>query len=447
MSTTVESLADLDRKLIVHPMLGPATSERIVMVEGKGCRVRDSEGRIYLDATGGGLWLGLVGHGHREIAEAARQQYERLEYFCTFWEYSNDRSIELAARLVDLAPDSVTHVFYTSGGSESMESALKMARLAHARSGREERTWILSRRNAYHGAGYGSGTATGFDLFHQGFGPTLPHIRHLTPPWPYRRELYNGQDPTEFLIAELEAAIEELGPEKIAAFVGEPVMGVAGILIPPEDYWPRVAEVLREHGIYLIVDEVVTGFGRTGRWFGAEHYGLEPDVIVCAKGVTSGYAPLGAVLFSDEIAEAITSASGFPMGFTYTGHPLCCAVALANLDVIESEGLHERARTTGAYLLGRLRELEGLPIVGEVRGIGMMFAVELVRDRETREPLMLADVAATIRRETGVIVRENGNMIVLAPPLVMSRDEADEAVDGVRSVLERLEPDGSIRPG
>jgi putrescine aminotransferase len=440
-------LAKLDRDLLIHPHLPATHPGRVVMVDGKGCRVRDSSGRTYLDATSGGLWLLQIGHGRPEIADAAKDQFERLEYFTSFWDYSNDRAIELAARLVDLAPATLGHVFFTCGGSEGMEAALKMARYAHARRGRTERTWLLSRTSAYHGLGFGSGTATGFGIFHDGFGPLLPHVRHLTPPWPYRRELYAGEDPTDFLVRELAQTIDELGADNIAAFVGEPIMGVAGVLVPPDDYWPRVSELLREHGIYLILDEVVTGYGRTGKWFGAEHYGIDADIIVTAKGITSGYTPLGAVLMTDEIAEAITSESGFPMGYTYNGHPVSCAVALANLEIIEREHLVERARETGSYILSRLRDLQDIPVVGEVRGMGMMLAIELVRDRDTREPVPIdGQVATAVREEMGVIVRENGHNVVLAPPLVLSQTEADEAVDAVGAVLERLEPDGSIRP-
>ena len=221
-------------------------------------------------------------------------------------------------------------------------------------------------------------------------------------------------------------------------------MGVAGMLVPPDDYWPRVQELLREHGITFIFDEVVSAYGRVGHWFATEHFGVEPDIIVTAKGITSGYAPLGAVLVSDEIAEAVTE-EGFPMGFTYNGHPTSCAVALANLGVIESEGLLERARETGAYILERLGELLELPVVGEVRGVGMMHAVELVADRESREPLpMDAAPQDVIRRETGVIVRDCQHNLVISPPLIMSREEADEVVEAMRSVLERTDPSGRI---
>jgi putrescine aminotransferase len=284
-------------------------------------------------------------------------------------------------------------------------------------------------------------------VFHEGFGPLLPAVRHLTAPWPYHRALFGGEEPTDFLVRELGETIGEIGAENIAAFVGEPIMGVAGTVVPPDDYWPRVQEVLRENGIYLILDEVVTGYGRIGEWFGAQHFGIEPDVIVTAKGLTSGYAPLGAVLVTDEIADAITSGPGFQMGFTYCGHPVGCAIATANLDIVEREQLLDSARTTGAYLLAQLRELADLPIVGEVRGVGMMLAIELVRDRETREPLTTGGaIAATVRREHGVLVRENGHNVTMAPPLIMSRSEADEAVEAVASVLSRVDPTGSIRP-
>ena len=442
---SAQELATIDRRLIVHPYLPSSTEERVVMVEGHGCRLRDADGREYLDATGG-LWLAQIGHGRREVAEAAARQMERLEYFTSFWEFSNDRAIELAELLVSVSPPKQTHVYFTSGGSEGNEAALKLSRYAHWRRGETGRTWILARRQAYHGVGYGSGTATGFPVYHDGFGPMLPHVRHLTPPWPYRGELFDGDDPSDFCIRELEQAIAEIGPENIAAFIGEPVMGVAGMVVPPDDYWTRVQELLREHGITLIFDEVVSAYGRVGRWFAAEHFGVQPDIIVTAKGITSGYAPLGAVLISDEIAEAVTE-EGFPMGYTYNGHPTACAVALANLHLIENEGLLERARETGAYILERFGELTELPVVGEVRGVGMMHAVELVADRETREPLpMHAAPQDLIRRETGVIVRDCQHNLVISPPLIMSRDEADEVVDAMRAVLERTRPSGSITP-
>ncbi len=446
LSSPAAQLAAKDRALLIHPYLPGSVDERVVMTEGSGCRLRDADGREYLDATGG-LWLAQIGHGRAEIAEVAAAQMRRLEYFTGFWEFSNDRAIELAERLVDLAPTPLDHVYFTSGGSEANEAAIRMARYFHHRRGEEGRNWILARRSAYHGIGYGSGSASGLPIYHEGFEPMLPHVRHLTPPWPYRAELFDGRDPTDFCLDELERTIEEIGPSRVAAMIGEPVMGVGGMLVPPADYWPRVRELLSAHGILLILDEVVTAFGRTGSWFAAEHFGVDPDLLVTAKGITSGYVPLGAVLVSASVAEALLREHGFPVGFTYYGHPTACAVALKNLEIIEREGLLDRARETGAYLLDRLAGLEELPVVGEVRGLGMMLGIELVADKRTREPISMHSAPHdVIRRETGVLVRDCAHTLVLSPPLVMTREEADEVAAAVRSVLERVSPDGSIAP-
>jgi adenosylmethionine-8-amino-7-oxononanoate aminotransferase len=444
VTTAAEQLIERDRQLLIHPYLPGATQERVVMTEGSGCRLKDVEGREYLDATGG-LWLAQIGHGRAEIAEVAAQQMRRLEYFTSFWEFSNDRAIELASHLVELAPRGLTRVYFTSGGSESNEAALRMARYVHSRRGYESRDWILARRSAYHGIGYGSGSASGLPIYHDGFGPMLPHVRHLTPPWPYRTELFDGRDPADFCLDELERTISELGGDRIAAMIGEPIMGVGGMLVPPDDYWPRVRELLSAHGILLIFDEVVTAFGRTGSWFGAQHFGVEPDLVVTAKGITSGYVPLGAVLVSEPVAEELGRDHGFPVGFTYNGHPTACAVALRNLQIIEREGLLDQARRVGAFLLDELSALRELPVVGDVRGVGMMLGIELVSDKQARTPISMHSAPHdVIRRETGVLVRDCAHTLVLSPPLVMTEAEAGEVVAAVRSVLERVQPDGSI---
>ena len=441
----VDTLESVDRAHIIHPYLPSSVTERVIMTGGDGCSLTDAQGREYLDATGG-LWLAQIGHGREEIAEVAAKQIKTLEYFTSFWEFSNDKAIALADRLVSISPDHINQVYFTSGGSEGNEAAIKMARYYHHRNGDTSRNWILARRNAYHGIGYGGGSATGFDVYHNGFGPMMPNVRHLTPAWPYRSELFNGQDPTDFLINELEETIASIGAENIAAMVGEPIMGVGGMLVPPMDYWPRVQEVLHKNGILMIFDEVVTAYGRVGEWFAAQYFNVQPDIIVTAKGITSGYIPLGAVLTTDKVGNALQSDFGFPMGYTYNGHPTAAAVALANLDIIEREGLLERAKTIGAYLHEGLKTLLDLEIVGEVRYVAMMHAVELVSDRETRAPLpmlqpMLPDV---IRRETGVIVRDCGHNLVLSPPLIMTEAEADRAVEAMRSVLVRTGKDGVI---
>ncbi len=449
---TPDELKAADRARIIHPYLPGSVDERVVMTEGSGLRLTDAEGRSYLDATGG-LWLAQIGHGREEVARAAYEQMSKLEYFTSFWEFSNDRAIELATKLTSIAPEGLGHVYFTSGGSEGNEAAIKMARYYHHRRGESSRTWILARNKAYHGIGYGGGSATGFPVYHEGFAPMMPHVSHLTPPWPYRSELYGGQaetpeQVTDFLIAELEQRIAEIGPGNIAAMLGEPIMGVGGMLVPPADYWPRVREVLDRHGILLILDEVVTAYGRTGSWFAAQHFGVRPDIIVTAKGITSGYIPLGALLVGDHVAEVLLRDHGFPMGYTYNGHPVACAVALENLDIIEREGLLARATEIGGFLHRELEaQLGDLPVVGEIRSVGMMLAVELVADRTTREPLpmlqpLLPDV---IRRETGVIVRDCAHSLVLSPALIMTEAEAKEAVDAMRQVLERVGPDGALR--
>lgn len=438
-----ELLTAIDRRHLIHPYLPDSTTERVVMVAGDGARITDAHGREYIDATGG-LWLAQVGHGRTELADAARAQMARLEYFTSFWEFSNDQAIRLAERLVGIAPDPLDHVYFTSGGSEGNEAAIKMARYYHHRRGETGRTWVLGRERAYHGVAYGGGSVSGFSLYHDGFGPMMPNVAHLTPPWPYRTELYDGADCTDFCIAELEATIERIGPENIAAFLGEPIMGVGGMIVPPDDYWPRVAEVLQRHGILLILDEVVTAYGRVGSWFGAEHFGVRPDIVVTAKGLTSGYLPLGAVLVSGEVAEVLGRDHGFPMGYTYNGHPTACAVALANLDIIEREGLLDRATKVGDHLAGELRRtLADVDVVGEVRHVGMMLAVELVSDRATREPLPgIQGIADAIRSERGVIVRDAATALVLSPPLTLSTDDATTIAEAVAEVLRGARHDG-----
>lgn len=449
MTLSHAALAATDRAHIIHPYLPGTAEERVIMTEGSGCRLTDAEGRSYLDATGG-LWLAQIGHGREEVAQVAFDQMKQLEYFTSFWEFSNDKAIALAARLASLAPEGLNHVYFTSGGSEGNEAAIKMARYYHHRRGESSRTWILARDKAYHGIGYGGGSATGFPVYHEGFAPMMPHVSHLTPPWPYRTELYGGEDPTDFLIRELEARIAEIGPQNIAAMIGEPIMGVGGMLVPPADYWPRVREVLDRHGILLILDEVVTAYGRVGEWFAAQHFGVTPDIIVTAKGITSGYTPLGALLVADGVAETLLRDQGFPMGYTYNGHPVAAAVALANLDIIEREGLLGRAVTMGAHLHAELQaQLGDLPIVGEIRSVGMMLAVELVTDRDSRTPLPLDPARMphdVIRRESGVIVRDSAHSLVLSPPLIITEEETKEVAAALRSVLERTSPSGEIRP-
>jgi putrescine aminotransferase len=412
-----ERLSRLDRAHIVHPhqVIGQPAAPLIVR-SGRGAIITDADGNDYIDGTCG-LWQCLVGHGRAELADVAAAQMRELEFYASFWDYSNAPAIELAARLAAIAPDGLGHVFYTNGGSEGVETAIKLARLAWNHAGAPDRTVILSRSMAYHGVGYGSLSATGIPPLREGFGPLADGFVHLTAPYPLR-----VPDCTETCVAELSETIARVGAERIAAMIGEPVLGVAGMIPPPDDYWPRISAVLRRHGILLVLDEIVTAYGRTGSWFAAERWGGVPaDMIVTAKGLTSGYVPMGAVLIGDRVMELLDGAR-VAHGFTYNGHPTGAAVALRNLEIIEREGLLERATEQGRRLRDALRAAEGLPAVAEVRGVGLMAGVEL------NAPADGAELAGRIRSR-GAIVRATGQKLVLSPPLVIEPEQVDRLAE------------------
>jgi putrescine aminotransferase len=447
LSIPPDELEDLDRRHLIHPLLPGASTDRCVIIRGKGSTVWDARGNELLDMTGAGNWLAQVGHGRVELGEVMAEQAARLSYFTSFFEFSNDQSIQLAKRLTGLAPDGLNRVLFTSGGSEAVDLAIKAVRLYHSRRGEPDRTWIISRQMGYHGSTYGGGSATGFEFVHYGVGPILPHVRKVSPPFPFHPEMYGGEPITDFLVRELEQAIEEIGPGRVAAMIGEPVMGGGGVVEPPPDYWPRVREVLSRHGILLIADEVVTGYGRTGSWFASPVRGMAPDVITTAKGITSGYVPLGAALMRDEIGDVVGGGDGFLHGFTYCGHPVACAVALANLDLIEKEELVPRSLLIGNWLRRGLAPAAELPAVGEVRVTGATVGIELVADRRTREPVpppVATSVVKELQRAHGVIARPYGPVVVMAPPLVLEEGEAVRAAEATVEVLSRLGADGQL---
>jgi adenosylmethionine-8-amino-7-oxononanoate aminotransferase len=445
---SAEVLADTDRRHLIHQMHRADIADRTVIVRGEGCVVWDADGNELLDAAGGGVWHSPLGHGRQDLADAAAQQMRRLEFFTGLLEFSNDQAIRLAERLAAIAPGDLNKVFYAGGGSEAVESAIKAARLYHNRRGEPDRTWVLARQYSFHGATYGSGTLTGFPAMHDGVGPHLPHVEHLTPPYLYRAaELYGTADPTDFLVQELEDTIARLGAGTVAAMIGEPVMAGGGVLAPPADYWPRVREVLTRHGILLVADEVVTAFGRMGNWFDSPGRGMAPDMIALAKGIAGGYVPMGALLLSDEIGDTISAGAGFFHGYTFQGHPVACAVALACLDIIEREDLLARAGVISRELRAGLAPAAQLPAVGDVRVEGTLAALEIVADRGTRQPMgwtEVAVVAGEVRRRHGVIVRPYGHNLVLAPPLVIDDKQVHRATEAVTEVLSRLRPDGTL---
>jgi PLP-dependent transaminase len=421
----VAHLTSLDRAHVLHPH---GTFRRpvdpLIVDRGQGALLWDADGNEYIDGTCG-LWQCAVGHGRKELADAAADQMRRLEFYASFWDFSNEPAIRLASRLVSISPVGLDTVFFTNGGSEGVETAIKLVRLAWHAAGSPRRSVILSRTSAYHGVGSASLAATGIPALKEGFDPLPPDFVHLTTPSAYAL----GEDATDRLIDELERTIQDIGPERIAAFIGEPVMGVGGMIPPPEGYWERVQEILRGHGILLILDEVVTAYGRTGHWFGAERFGIDPDVIVTAKALTSGYIPMGAVLIHDRLTRML---DGIPFrhGFTYNGHPVGATVALANLDIIEREALLHRAVRTGERMLERLRPLRELDAVGDVRGCGLMLGIELSSGDA-------AQVSAGARAR-GAIVRATGQKIVMSPPLVIEDDQADRLADAVIAEVREL---------
>jgi PLP-dependent transaminase len=422
-SPATRTLQDLDREFIVHPhqVVGhPATP--VVVVKGEGARVWDSNGNEYLDGTCG-LWQCAVGHGRSDLARAASEQIEAIEFYTSFWDFSNEPSIRLAARLAELAGEGPRHVHFTSGGSEGNATAIKLARLAWDNAGEPDRTIVLSRESAYHGSGSGSSLwATGLPPTQEGFGPKGEGFIHLSAP-------HRGRTATDALIEELEETIGRIGAERIAAFIGEPIMGVGGVLQPPDDYWPRVEAVLRAHGILLIFDEVITAFGRLGHWFGFQRFGVTPDFVVTAKAITSGYIPFGAVLVGDRPLELLDGRL-LRHGLTYNGHPVGAAVALENLAIIEREGLLDNVRERGAQLAAGLRRLADEPAVSEVRGEGLMWAVEFAdADAEA--------VAASLRRR-GVIVRGMLNRVLVSPPFVVSAADVDQLVEAIAGEVAAL---------
>ncbi|MDP9371877.1 MAG: aminotransferase class III-fold pyridoxal phosphate-dependent enzyme, partial [Chloroflexota bacterium] len=382
-------LVERDIAHMLHPVTNLHRHRRsgpLVLVRGAGSRVWDSDGKEYLDGFAG-LWNVNVGHGREELAEAAREQMARLAYSPTFFGLASPPPIELAAKLAEMLPGALNHFNFTSGGAESNETAIKIARYYWSLGGRPDKVKIISRQMGYHGIAMGALAATGIPAYWDGFGPRVPGFVHVSAPYDYRNGV--GLPEAEFvakLAEELEATIAREGPETIAAFIGEPVQGAGGVVVPPAGYWDAVVPILRRHDILVIADEVITGFGRTGTMFGMEGYGFEADIVSLAKGITSGYVPLGAVGVSDAIFERLAEPDRmFMHGFTYSGHPTACAVALRNIAIVEDEDLAGNAAARGAQLLAGLERLLEHPHVGNVRGRGLMALVEVVADRETRK--------------------------------------------------------------
>jgi putrescine---pyruvate transaminase len=438
-------LRELDDTHWLHPQgdldAPPEAASRLMFTRGRGSTLFDVAGRPYLDVMAG-LWNVNAGYGRSELAEVAASQMRELPFASTYGGYGHAPGALLAARLAELAPGDLGVTYFASGGAEANDSAYKIARLCWSLRGRPEKVNIVSRLRGYHGLTYGATSATGLPTFWERIGPLLPGFLHAPAPHPYR---WSGEGPPgEGYARELERLILEAGPETVAAVVAEPVQGAGGVIVPPADYFPRVREICDRHDVLLIADEVITGFGRTGRWFGLEHYGVAPDLLVFAKGVTSGYLPLSGVMLTHAVHESLRELHGlFPHGFTYSGHPVACAVGLRNIEIIEKEGLVERARASGEVLRAGLETLREHELVGDVRSLGLLGGVELVRDRATKAPF---EPAAGVGRrvmvammEDGVLTRAvGGDVLAYSPPLVITEAELEHAVEVMGRAIARV---------
>jgi adenosylmethionine-8-amino-7-oxononanoate aminotransferase len=445
----VTTLLSEDRQYLLHPLYHPADhTEPHIWVRGSGAILTDASGREFLDGLSC-LWNVNIGHGRRELAEAAAEQMAVLAYSTNYVGSSNVPAIRLAHRLTELAYPNLTAVYFTSGGAESNESAFKTARFYWKVKGRPEKVKIISRHLGYHGVTLATMSATGVPGYAKMFEPRVPHFVHTATPYAYRFEgARPGESVGQAAARMLEETILQEGPETVAAFIAEPVQGAGGIIVPPDDYFPRVREICSKHDVLFIADEVITGFGRTGRWFGLERWGVQPDILSFAKGITSGYLPLGGIMISEPIHQAMMSAphaDRWMHAYTYSGHPTCCAVALRNLELLEKEGLVERAEKMGARLLAGLRTLQDLKAVGDVRGLGLMCAVELVADRATKAPFdPPQNVIGRVRKAweaRGLFTRVVRDIILLAPPLIITESQVDRVVEIVRGSISAVLPD------
>jgi len=436
---------DLDRRHYLHPFTdfkALAAKGSRVIVKADGVYLYDSDGQQILDGMAG-LWCVNLGYGRRELADAAYRQMLELPYYNSFFQTAHPPAIELSSRLVSLTPPQFNRVFFTGSGSEANDTVVRMVRRYWDLRGQPDRQVIISRINAYHGSTMAGASLSGMAFMHAQGGLPIPNIVHIAQPYWYA----DGGDetPEAFglrIARTLEEKIRELGKDKVAAFIGEPLQGAGGVIIPPSTYWPEIQRICDEYGILLVADEVICGFGRTGRWFGSEYFGIRPDLMPIAKGLSSGYLPIGGVMVGDRVAEVLIDKGGeFAHGFTYSGHPVACAVANVNLQIIEQEGLVDRVRTdVGPYFAQKWGELAGHPLVGEARSVGLVGALELVRDKGARQFFDKRGDVGNICRDhcfgNGLIMRAVRDTMIVSPPLIITREQIDELTEKARRCLD-----------
>lgn len=450
-----DTLRQLDRASIVHPFtslreFSSGEAALRIVTGGSGIRIRDSEGRELIDAFAG-LYCVNVGYGRREIADAIHREAQRLSYYHAYAGHSNEPAIRLSQRVLSLAPAGMKRIYYGSSGSDANETQVKIVWYYNNVLGRPRKKKIISRWRGYHGGTVLSGSLTGLEVYHRAFDLPLGPILHTSVPHHYWNAP-QGMTEREFSLRcaqELEALIQKEGPDTVAAFIGEPVLGTGGLIPPPEGYWDEIQAVLQRYDILLIADEVICGFGRMGQPFGSHVYGMRPDLITIAKGLTSAYLPLSGAIIGEKVWQVLEAGSStygpFAHGYTYSAHPLCAAAGLANLEILEREKLIEHVAGVGPYLLERLKErFAGRPYVAEVRGAGLLAAIEFAADPAKRvrfdESQKVGAQMAASCLEEGLISRAmpHGDILGFAPPLVVSRDEIDDIVARVSRAVERV---------
>mgnify|MGYP001296699178 FL=1 len=443
-SYNTQQLQDIDGQHHIHPF----TDHKALMEKGTriitradGVYLWDSDGNKILDGMAG-LWCVNVGYGRQELVDAATDQMQELPYYNNFFQTTHPPAIELSKALVDISPSQFNHVFFTNSGSEANDTVVRMVRHFWALEGKPEKTVIISRENAYHGSTVAGSSLGGMKGMHAQ-GGILHDIEHIAQPYWYRSG--SEMDPEEFGLKTaqaLELRIKEIGEDRVAAFIAEPVQGAGGVIIPPASYWPEIQRICKKYGILLIADEVICGFGRLGEWFGSEHFDIEADLMPIAKGLSSGYLPIGGLMVGDRVTETVINKGGdFNHGFTYSGHPAACAVALENIRILKDEKIIEKAKNElSPYLQKKWLALGDHPMVGEARGVGMVGALELVKDKNTKTSYPSEQNVGTICRDfcfnNGLIMRAVGDAMIICPPLVISHSEINELIEKAKLCLD-----------
>jgi putrescine aminotransferase len=448
-----EELAELKRMDIAHHLPGQ-TDYRLrdqlggsrIITHAEGCTIHDAEGNAILDGMAG-LWCVNVGYGRKELAEAAYAQMLELPYYNTFFKTASAPAVRLATAVAERLGHGLTHVFFNSSGSEANDTVLRLVRHYWTVRGQPYRNIIIGRWNGYHGSTVAGASLGGMRAMHEQGGLPIPGIEHIMQPYLFGDAF--GEDPAAFAAraaGALEERILKVGPHNVAAFIGEPVQGAGGVIIPPPGYWPAIEAICRKYGILLVCDEVICGFGRLGRWFGFQHFGIRPDIVSMAKGLSSGYLPISATAVSESIVETLREGGEFAHGYTYSGHPTCAAVALRNLEILSRERLVERtAEDTGPYLARALDRLRSHPLVGEARSLGLIGGVEIVSKsgtnlRFTGKEGTAGPIVRDICIRRGLMVRAIRDTIVFCPPLIVSHAEIDRLVDTIRAALDEAAP-------